>query len=70
MDKQSYKPENHPVEIISFTRGDNLATIATDGRRHVSQEFQNVKEHSSLRAAISYLCAKGYEIDTSNFKTL
>lgn len=70
MDKRQYTPENHPVEIISFVRGDNLATIATDGNRHVSQEFQNVKEHSSLRAAISYLAAKGYVIDTSNFQTI
>lgn len=70
MDKQQYTPQNHPVEILSFTRGDNLATIATDGNRHVSQEFQIVKEHSSLRAAIAYLCAKGYEIDPSNFQTI
>ena len=70
MDKRQYTTVNHPVEIISFTRGDNLATIATDGNRHVSQEFQNVKEHSSLRAAISYLVAKGYAIDTSNFQAI
>ena len=70
MDKQQYIPQSHPVEILSFTRGDNLATIATDGNRHVSQEFQNVKEHSSLRAAISYLAAKGFVIDTSNFQAI
>lgn len=52
----------HQVEVLSFGRGDNLATIATDGRRHVSQEIELVKEHKSLSAAISYLEAKGYNI--------
>ena len=62
--------QSHPVEVLSFNRGDNLATIATDGSRHVSQEIELVKEHSSLKAAISYLEAKGYEIDMFNFKTI
>lgn len=59
-----------PCEVISFTRGDNLATIATSGIRHVSQEFQVCKEHRSLREAIAYLEAKGYRIDTSNFQSI
>lgn len=58
------------VEVISFRRGDNLATIATNGERHVSQEFETIREHSTLTSAISYLVAKGYEIDTDNFKSL
>lgn len=64
------KYQYRPTEVLSFVRGDNLATIATSGFRHVSQEFQCVKEHTSLTKAISYLEAKGYTIDTSNFKTL
>lgn len=64
------KKFSKPVEILSFTRGDNLATIATDGVRQVSQEFECVKEHATLSAAISYLEAKGYEIDTSNFEQI
>lgn len=62
--------EQHPVEVLSFQRGDNLATIATDGMRHVSQEIELVKEHSTLSKAISYLEAKGYNIDPDNFSTL
>lgn len=62
--------ELHPVEVLSFRKGDNLATIATDGKRHVSQEFTTVREHASLTKAIAYLCAKGYDIDPSNFKSL
>lgn len=60
----------HPVEILSFQRGDNLATIATDGSRHVSQEIDLTKEHATLPKAISYLEAKGYVIDPSNFLSL
>lgn len=64
------KYQYQPTEVLSFVRGDNLATVATSGSRHVSQEFQCVKEHTSLTKAISYLEAKGYTIDTSNFKAL
>ena len=60
----------HQVEVLSFVKGDNLATIATDGVRHVSQEFELAKEHASLVRAISYLCAKGYVIDPENFRSL
>ena len=59
-----------PVEVLSFRRGDNLATIATDGERHVSQELELVKEHASISQAIAYLEAKGYDIDIDNFKTI
>ncbi len=62
--------KTHPVEVLSFRRGDNLATVATDGVRHVSQELELVKEHASLSQAIAYLEAKGYDIDTDNFKTI
>lgn len=58
------------TEVLSFARGDNLATIATNGRRHVSQEFETVKEHKTLEAAISYLEAKGYTIQIDNFQSL
>lgn len=63
-------PKTYPAEVISFTRGDNLATIATNGMRHVSQEFECIKEHSSLTSAIAYLEHKGYKIDTSNFQSI
>lgn len=60
----------HQVEILSFVKGDNLATIATDGERHVSQEFELAKDHATLGRAIAYLCAKGYVIDPENFRSL
>lgn len=64
------KNETHLVEVLSFQRGDNLATIATDGARHLSQEIELVKEHGTLAAAISYLEAKGYTILPDQFRSL
>lgn len=62
--------QHHLVEVLSFRRGDNLATIATNGQRHVIQEFELCKEHTSLARAISYLESKGYNIDVDNFRCL
>lgn len=64
------KRSSHPTEVLSFRRGDNLATIATDGQRHVTQEFEICKEFDRLSKAISYLVAKGYSIDAENFRSL
>lgn len=61
---------DHLVEVLSFQLGDNLATIATNGARNVSQEFELTKEHRSLAAAIGYLEAKGYKILIDNFQSL
>lgn len=60
----------HLCEVLSFQRGDNLATIATNGARNVTQEFELTKEHRSLAAAISYLEAKGYTILIDNFESV
>ena len=67
---KTIKPKTYPAEVLSFVRGDNLATIATNGMRHVSQEFECIKEHTSLTRAIAYLEHKGYKIDTSNFQSI
>jgi len=58
----------HPTEVLAFRRGENIATIATDGKRHVTQELELLKEHGTLLKAIAYLEAKGYEIDIDNFR--
>ena len=60
----------HLVEVLSFRRGDNLATIATDGVRHVTQEFELCMEHGRLATAIAYLEGKGYEILIDEFESL
>ncbi len=68
MEKQ--EQDSHPVEVLSFRRGNRLATIATDGRRHVSQEVEEPKEHDTLGNAIAYLECKGYRIDASSTRSV
>ena len=62
--------KEHLVEVLSFRRGDNLATIATDGVRHVTQEFELIREHGRLASAIAYLEGKGYEILIDEFESV
>lgn len=62
--------EPHPVEVLTFTNQDLLATIATDGTRHVVQIIDNLVEFTSLSKAIAYLEARGYSIDPANFKSI
>lgn len=62
--------EYRPCEVLSFRRGDNLATVATDGVRHVSEEIRLCKEHATLSAAISYLETKGYRILIDGFESV
>ena len=57
-----------PTEVITMRRDDNVATIAFSDLRVVSQEIELLKEHKSLWRAIAYLEAKGYRIDTDEFK--
>lgn len=64
------KVNEHLVEVLSFKRGDNLATIATDGVRHVTQEFELCKEHGRLATAIAYLEGKGYQIQADEFESI
>jgi len=55
--------------MIYFRRGDCCASIATNGTRHVSQEnIVEIREHKSLMAAIAYLEARGWSIDTERTK--
>lgn len=55
------------TEVLSFMKGDHLATVVTDGTTHKTYEFDKCKSHGSLNMAISYLEAMGYEIDMENF---
>lgn len=64
------KTSEHLVEVLSFRRGDNLATIATDGVRHVTQEFELLMEHGRLATAIAYLEGKGYVIQIDEFESI
>lgn len=55
------------TEILVFTKGDQIATIVTDGRTHKTYELKNCENHGSLNMAISHLEAKGYSIQADYF---
>ena len=63
----SMKNETHPTEVLSFRKGDPLATVVPDGSSHKTYEFENCRSHGSLNMAISYLEAMGYTIDMESF---
>ena len=54
--------KQYAVEVLSFMKGDQLATIVTDGLRFMSFEFEVNKDHESLARAIAYLESRGYSI--------
>ena len=64
------RTNSHPVEVLSFTNNDLVATIATDGTRHVVQIVERCVEFTKLSQAIAYLAARGYSIDPANFKSI
>lgn len=57
------------VQVLSFVRGENQATVVTDGERHKSFEFECCQDHPSLNRAIAYLESKGYSIVPDAFWT-
>lgn len=50
------------LEVLSFRKGDKLATIVTDGEMHRSFEWEQSKGHATLKKAIAYLESRGYSI--------
>lgn len=57
-----------PGELLVFQKGRSFATIATDGRRFVSQAGRQTWERPSLASAISFLESQGYSIRTDYSK--
>lgn len=58
------------TEVLSFRRGDNLATVVTDGTTHRTYELELTRKHSSLHRAIAYLEGKGYSIEIDKFNAI
>lgn len=58
------------MEVLFFRRGDNLATVVTDGTTHRTYELELTRKHSSLLRAIAYLEGKGYSIDIDKFNSI
>lgn len=61
------KPQEKPVEVLSFSRGIDVATVVTDGDQTRTFERDCNKAHPTLAQAIGYLEAKGYSILIDKF---
>lgn len=53
---------SNPVEVLTFRRGIDVATIVTDGEQTRTFERDDNRPHPTLAKAIGYLEAKGYLI--------
>ncbi len=62
--------KSYPMEVLTFHRDGCLATIATNGMRHVSQVLSRCQEHKSLGAAISHLESQGFSIVVDRFNPI
>lgn len=51
-------------EVLTFRKGDQTATVATNGIMHVVQRGRGAKEFRTLTAAIAALEADGFAIVT------
>lgn len=54
--------QTRPTEVITFQRGDQLATVVTDGVNHRTYEWEYNRSHASITAAMAYLESRGYSI--------
>lgn len=55
------------VEVLTFMKGDEFATVVTDGIRHRCFEWDDSTEYDSLKAAIAHLEGKGFHIVADKF---
>lgn len=58
------------AELLVLRKGRKVATIATNGERHVSQVKSACREWPRLVSAIAYLEAQGYRIDTASCRSI
>lgn len=56
-------------ELLVFQKGKSIATIATDGRRYVSQSGRQTWERPSLASSIAFLESQGFSIRTDLSKS-
>lgn len=61
------KFERREIEVLTFRRHGQIATVVTDGSAHRTYEPTACKSHRSMTRAISYLEANGYEIEMDTF---
>ena len=66
MSKMTSQSQQRPVEVLTFWRGLDVATIVSDGEQTRVFERQANTAMPTLSRAIGYLEAAGYSIDNDN----
>ena len=61
------KMNERACTVIWYQRDGEVASIATDGLRAVTQEGSKAKELSSLRRAMADLSSRGYQVIIDRF---
>lgn len=52
------------IEVLTFMRGDETATVATNGALHAVYTRTYTRKYTTLHAAIAHLESRGYSIRT------
>ena len=65
-DKRQKRIRAQRPEVLTFRRGDSVATVVTDGVTHKTYEQTGETWHARLSSAIAYLECRGYNIDIDN----
>lgn len=55
------------VAVIVFRKGDEWATVVTDGDQTRSFTLQECRPHENMKHAIGFLLSRGYEVLTDVF---
>lgn len=55
------------VAVIAFRKGDEWATVVTDGDQTRSFTWQECRAHEDMMRAIGFLESRGYEVLTDVF---
>lgn len=56
--------KKNELEVLTFQKGFRYATVVTDGTRTKSFEYDRANDHASVKKAIAFLEARGYQIKT------
>lgn len=62
-EENDMKQDSTQLETLTFTKGDAVATIVTNGEVTRTYTAQETLRHRSLSAAVAHLECKGYRIN-------
>lgn len=67
MTQNSRTATSPEVAVIAFRKGDEWATVVTDGDQTRSFTWQECRAHEDMMRAIGFLESRGYEVMTDVF---